>query len=310
MHGSSTEIAHRLRREVADQEGLTCAVGVARVKFLAKLASQAAKPRASLKGTVPGPGVLLVEPGRELEFLHPMSVSALWGVGPVTAAKLERLGIRTVGHLAETPVDLLVGHLGPASGRHLHDLANAIDARTVQPDLAAKSVGHEETFARDLFRVEELRVELLRMCDAVATRLHQSNKSGRTITVKVKFADFSTVTRSHTLEAPTESARTIAETARRLLDQLEPGTGVRLLGVHVSQLGTDDVRQLSFDDIDDRPEEWTRAEAAIHAIRERFGDRSVGPASLTGADGLRIARRGAQQWGPRAPKSSLTDPGD
>lgn len=310
LHGSSTEIAHRLRREVADQEGLTCAVGVARVKFLAKLASQAAKPRASLKGTVPGPGVLLVEPGRELEFLHPMSVSALWGVGPVTAAKLERLGIRTVGHLAETPVDLLVGHLGPASGRHLHDLANAIDARTVQPDLAAKSVGHEETFARDLFRVEELRVELLRMCDAVATRLHQSNKSGRTITVKVKFADFSTVTRSHTLEAPTESARTIAETARRLLAQVEPGTGVRLLGVHVSQLGTDDVRQLSFDDIDDRPEEWTRAEAAVHAIRERFGDRSVGPASLTGADGLRIARRGAQQWGPRAPKSSLTDPGD
>ena len=309
LHGSPTEIAHRLRREVFDREGLTCAVGVARAKFLAKLASQAAKPRPSRNGTVPGPGVLLVEPDRELEFLHPMPVSALWGVGPVTAGKLERLGVRTVGHLAETPIDLLAAHLGEASGRHLHALSNAVDPRAVQPDLVAKSVGHEETFARDLFRMDDLRVELLRMCDAVASRLNEGATTGRTITVKVRFADFSTVTRSHTLDSRTRSARTIAEVARRLLDQLDPAKGVRLLGVHVSQLGTDAARQLTFDDLlDDGPEEWTRAEAAVHAIRARFGDRAVGPASLTGTDGLRIARRGAQQWGPTgAPKPSSTD---
>jgi len=299
LHGPAPVIAARLREQVLAAEGLSCSVGVARVKFLAKLASEAAKPRASAEGIRPGRGVVVVDPARELEFLHPLPVQALWGVGPVTLAKLERLGVRTVGDLAVLPVDTVVASVGRASGVHLHALANAVDPRSVVADQRAKSVGHEETFARDHHRLDTLRVELLRMSDAVASRLRAAGVAGRTVTLKVRFGDFHTITRSMTLDAPTDSARELAQVGRGLLDAIDPGPGVRLLGLSVSHLGGAAFRQLSLDDLaDDRPVEWSAAEAAVDAIRARFGPRAVGPASLAGPDGLRIVRRGAQQWGP------------
>ena len=310
LHGPAPVIAERLRRQVRDQEGLDCCVGVARVKFLAKLASQAAKPRATTTGIEAGPGVVVVRPDAELRFLHPLPVKALWGVGPVTLAKLERIGVRRVGDLAQLPVDTVVACVGRAAGEHLHALANAVDPRVVVADHAAKSVGHEETFARDLHRPEHLGVELLRMSDAVATRLRAGGLAGRTITVKVRFGDFRTITRSRTLDGPTDSPRAIARTGRELLAGIDPSPGVRLLGISVSQFGAGEgFTQLSLDDLATAPDSdapgpteagWTAAESAVDAIRARFGARAVGPASLAGPDGLRIARRGAQQWGPDA----------
>jgi DNA polymerase-4 len=299
LHGSAEDIAARIRARVLDEEGLTCSVGVARVKFLAKLASEAAKPRATRHGTRPGAGVVVVDPGAELAFLHPLPVQALWGVGPATLARLQRLGVRTVGDLAALPVDVVVGNLGRASGAHLHALANAVDPRSVEPEQAARSVGHEETYPRDLHRRGDCELELLRLSDAVASRLRASGTQGRTVTLKVRFGDFRTITRSATVSRATDSAREVASTARRLLAEVDTSPGVRLLGVSVSQLGEEAAEQLSFDELSgDRPDDWRAAEAVVDEIRARFGARAVGPASLAGPDGLRIARRGAQQWGP------------
>lgn len=302
LHGSGVEIAQQLRERVLETESLTCSVGVARVKFLAKLASEAAKPKASRAGIRPGAGVVAVDPYRELEFLHPLPVQALWGVGPATLAKLQRLGVSTVGDLAQMPVDAAAASLGKAAGRHLHALANAVDEREVVPDHAVKSVSHEETFARDRYDRDGLELELLRLGDAVASRLRNSGQRGRTITLKVRFGDFSTITRSSTLPRPTDSAREVARVSRALFAKVDPVAGIRLIGVAVSQLGADAPgEQLSFDAMggpDAVDEDWTRAEAVVDEIRARFGARSVGPASLAGPDGLRVARRGDQQWGP------------
>ena len=310
LHGSGPEIAERIRTLVLESESLTCCVGVARVKFLAKLASQAAKPRASRDGIRPGAGVVVVDPANELAFLHPLPVQALWGVGPATLARMQRLGVKTVGDLAQLPLETVVSNLGQSSGRHLHALANAVDPRSVVPDQTLKSVGHEETFAHDLHRRADCELELLRMADAVATRLRAGSFRGRTITLKVRFGDFRTITRSSTLGRPTDSAREIARAARFLLASVDPAMGIRLLGVSVSQLGESEAAQLTFDDLSDAdPAEWSAAEAAVDAIRARFGAAAVGPASLTGPDGMRVARRGAQQWGPNAsaPPPSAAD---
>lgn len=300
LHGEAPAIAAALRARVLEEEGLTCAVGVARVKFLAKLASQRAKPKATPTGTRPGVGVLVIAPDRELAFLHPLPVEALWGVGPATLAKLQRLGIRTVGDLAEVPESAVVSALGPAAGRHLHALAQAVDPRSVVPDQPVKSISHEETFGRDHHRREPLELEILRLADLVAARLRRAGVEGRTVAIKVRFGDFRTITRSATADG-TDSAREIARIARGLLDDVDPSPGVRLLGVGVSQLAPPGTyRQLTFDEVDRPPTEWTRAEAAVDAIRARFGAASVGPASLAGPDGLRVAKGGEQQWGPPA----------
>ena len=301
LHGPAPEIAARIRTLVLESEGLTCSVGVARVKFLAKLASEAAKPRASRHGTRPGAGVVVVDPEHELAFLHPLPIQALWGVGPATLARMQRLGVKTVGDLAQLPVETVVANLGQSSGRHLHALANAVDLREVVPDHALKSVGHEETFARDLHRRADCELELLRLGDAVASRLRAGGHRGRTITLKVRFGDFRTITRSTTVDRATDSSREIARVGRTLLEAVDTAVGIRLLGLSVSQLGDDRAAQLTFDDLtDDQPAEWSAAEAAVDAIRARFGAGAVGPASLAGPDGVRVARRGDQQWGPNA----------
>jgi DNA polymerase-4 len=249
-----------------------------------------------MKGIEPGLGVKVVEPGEELAFLHPLPVQALWGVGPATLDRLSRFGVRTVGDLAALPEATLTTALGTATGAQLHALAWARDDRRVEPDRATKSVSHEETYAHDHHELEPLRVETVRMADSVASRLRAHHLAGRTVNLKVRFHDFRTITRSRTLPEPVDSGTVIARVAAELLETVDPTSGVRLLGVGVSNLIEDAVQQLSLDDMD--PAGWTDADRAVDEIRRRFGDRAVGPAALVGREGLRLRRRGDQQWGP------------
>jgi DNA polymerase-4 len=293
--GQAPGIAWRLRRLIADELGLSCSVGVAPRKLTAKLASEAAKPRPGRTGPVPGPGVVVVRPEDELVFLHRHPVGALWGVGPATRRRLDRFAVRTVGDLAALPVDTLVGALGEAHGRHLHDLAWARDERPVVTSTAPKSVGHEETFARDHASSEWLGREVVRMADAVAGRLRRAGLSGRTIVLKVRFADFRTITRSATVPQPIDGGRAIAAVAKRLLDGVDASPGVRLLGVSVSGLSAGG-GQLSLED--GGAGSWSAATGAVDAIRDRYGDDAIVPAALAGPSGVRVKRRGDQQWGP------------
>jgi DNA polymerase-4 len=296
--GPPAEIAAGIRRRVLDEEGLTCSVGISAVKFLAKLASEAAKPKASPTGPVPGRGVHEVAPGEELAFLHPLPVGALWGVGPATLAKLDGLGVRTVGDLAALPLAAVTASLGKGAGAHLHALANGVDPRPVVPDAAPKSISHEETFAIDRTDPDQLAVEVVRFADAVGTRLRRAGLAGRTVSLKVRFGDFSTITRSTTVATPVDSGHRLAALGRELLAGVDVSAGVRLLGLGVSQLDDGGARQLSLDDAADDGRGWSEAEEAIDAVRARFGDAALGPASLAGPGGLRVARRGQQQWGP------------
>ena len=297
LFGTGEEIAHAIRSRIRNELGLDCAVGVATTKLIAKLASKAAKPRATLKGLEPGVGVLVIEPGRELEFLHPLRVDALWGVGPATATRLRRFGVTTIGDLAAVPVESLVGALGHALGRHLHELSHGRDPRPVEPVQQVKSVSHEETYARDFVEHEPLQDEAVRMSDAVAARLRKARLAGRTVTVKVRFHDFSTITRSHSFPSPVDTGPVIARAAVSLLDQVDVSPGVRLLGVGVSNLVEDGARQLSLDDVGDEAA-WSDASRAIDAIRTRFGSDAVGPATLAREGELRVKREGDTQWGP------------
>ncbi len=316
LHGDGTTIATALRRRVREEEGLTCSVGVAPVKFLAKMATNDAKPRPSRRGPVFGPGVSVVAPGEELAFLHPLPVRALWGVGPATLARLERYGVRTVGDLAEMPRATLESAVGRAHGGHLHDLAHGIDPRPVDPDQQLKSISHEETYPTDRFDAVELRREAIRMADAVAARLRRHGSEARTVTLKVRYGDFRTLTRSRTPGEAVATGTAVAAVAKDLLAEVDVAPGVRLLGVGVSNLvppGTGSGRQLSLLDHIEAdvegggadvehpapgPEAWAAATEAIDRARARFGDDAVVPAALAGPDGVRVRRRGDQQWGP------------
>jgi DNA polymerase-4 len=304
--GGGPEIASAIRARVHEGTGLWCSVGVAASKFLAKLASEAAKPRAGPPGSAPvaGPGVRVIEPGAELAFLHPLPVGALWGVGPATRRRLDRFGVRTVGDLAALPEATLVGALGEAHGRHLHALAWARDDRAVEPDRAVKSVGHEETYATDHHSLATLGGEVVRLCDAVATRLRATASAGRTVTVKVRFATFQTITRSRTVPTPVDTGPGLARVAGELLAGVDPSPGVRLLGVSVSNLVPRPGEQLCLDHLDAAGGDAAEPAVAraVDEVRRRFGDRAVGPATLLrGAEGLAVKRRGDQQWGPTAP---------
>lgn len=302
--GDGRAIGTRLRRDVLDRTGLTCSVGVAPNKFLAKVASEAAKPRATPDGVREGLGVVEVEPGRELEFLHPLPVQSLWGVGPATLARLERLGIRSVGDLAALGERTLVASLGRAHGAHLHRLSLGIDNRPVEVDRAVKSIGHEETFSHDRHTVSELRVELVRLSDAVAGRLRAHGTGARTVQLKVRFAGFETITRSVTVPGAIDTAHAILAALTPLLEAVDPTPGVRLLGVSASNFAAP-AEQLTLAglsggaaDHEPSPAEWSEAESAMDAIRTRFGSTAIGPASSLSRRGLRTVRKGAQQWGP------------
>jgi DNA polymerase-4 len=301
LHGTPEAIATGLRARVAEEEGLSCCVGVARTKTIAKLASQAAKPRAAPDGVHPGRGVVVVAPDAEAAFLRPLPVQALWGVGPATLDRLTRLGVATVGDLADLSRAAVEAAVGRASGGHLHELANGVDDRPVVPDQRPKSIGHEETFARDRHGLDELQPEVVRLSESVAARLRDAGLAGRTVTLKVRFHDFRTVTRSTTLPTTVDTGLAVARAAKELLLTLDPADGVRLLGVHVTGLTEDGSRQLVLAlDGDDGDERWDRATDAVDGIRRRFGADAIAPAAMGGQGQVRVDRRGAQPWGPEA----------
>lgn len=302
--GPPAQIADDLRRTVRDELSLTCSVGAATTKSLAKLASEAAKPKASSQGIAAGQGVVVIGAGEELEFLHPHPIEAIWGVGPVTASHLHKRGINTVGELAALSADTLVSMLGSASGQRLHELAWARDPRPVEANQAAKSISFEETYQRDRYDHEDLHGELVRLADAVAGRTRAAAVRGKTITVKMRFADFSTVTRSRTLPGAVDSGPEILKVADALMRSVDPSPGVRLLGVGVSSLvpvDQDAAEQLTLD-LAAGPSSSSHAAAnkAVDAIRDRYGSAAVGPAALLGERGIRTKRRGSTQWGPDA----------
>ncbi|HJR26530.1 MAG TPA: DNA polymerase IV [Acidimicrobiales bacterium] len=294
--GDGATIAHRIRADVLEQEGLSCSVGVAASKHIAKLASEAAKPRIGPSGPEPGIGVMVVPPGEELAFLHPLPVQALWGVGPKTLERLRGRGITTVGDLADLDEAAAQALLGNANGTHLWLLARGIDDRAVVPDQKAKSIGHEETFARDHHTHDALHHELVRLGDSVASRLRSAGVAGRTVAIKVRFNDFRTITRAVTLPTAVDTGPDVIRAASQLLERVDPTPGVRLLGVHVSQLVDHAARQLSLEDVD--APSWADATDAVDAIRARYGADAIVPARLAGPEGIKVKRRGDQQWGP------------
>ncbi len=296
LHGDGPTIGTKIRAAVLDQEGLTCSVGVAPSKFVAKLASEAAKPRIGRRGPEPGLGVKVVEADEVLAFLHPLPVQALWGVGPKTLEKLHRIGVDTIADLADLAEPATLAALGAANGAHLRRLSMGLDDRDVVPQQRAKSIGHEETFARDHHDLATLQHELVRLGDAVAARVRAAGMAGRTITIKVRFHDFRTITRSITMPSAVDTGPDVVRAASELLGRIDPTPGVRLLGIHVSQLADGSTRQLTLDDVD--APSWDDATEAIDAIRERYGPGAIVPASLAGPEGVRVKKRGDQQWGP------------
>lgn len=272
-HAPPVEIGHLIRRQVRDDEGINCAVGVAAAKFLAKLGSKLAKPEPTPQGPSGGVGVFEVPVGEERAFLSPRPVSDIWGVGPATLAHLDRIGISTIGELAEFPLERLAAVVGNAHSRHLHDLANAVDARPVIPNTAPKSMSREQTFSRDLHTHEDLGAAIVALSDSVASRLRGADLAGRTVTLKVRFGDFNTITRSHTLASPVDSGVVLAREAKRLLEAVDVASGVRLIGVGVSELEEPGQRQLSLDDAS--TPSWHDVDRAVDRIRGRFGTEAI-----------------------------------
>ncbi len=260
------DVASAIRSELRFRLGLPASVGAATTKFLAKLASESAKPD----------GQAVIPAGAELEFLHPLPVAALWGVGEATRRAVAELGVTTVGELAGLPVAALERRLGAAVGRHLHDLAWARDPRTVETTSAAKSISVEETYEQDLTDPADLDAELFAHCERLARRLRDAGLAARTVQLKVRFGDFSTITRSLTLEAPVDLTHDLAGAARTLLSRVPRGRPVRLLGVGGSHLtASGSPRQLPLGG-----EERQALAAAADRVRERFGKHAVRPASL------------------------------
>ena len=268
-----------IRGQVYDAHRVTCSVGVAPSKFLAKLASGLSKPDGLL--VVPADGVL--------EFLHPLPLSALWGVGQRTGQALRRLGCTTVADVADVPLPALRRAVGVASAHHLHELANGRDNRRVVPNLPERSVGAEQTFARDEADRTALRRELLRLVERATAALRRRGLRGRTIALKIRHPDFTTISRSRTLADPTDLTHTVYAVAAELLEaHLPPGMLVRLLGVRVEQLSRDAAgEQLIFDGADGAGmrAQWSDAERAADAARSRFGSAAVRPATLLDTPG-------------------------
>ena len=265
--GNSWQIGTLLRERVHAETGLRCSVGAASTKFVAKLASGRSKPD----------GLLVVPAAHTVDFLHPLPVSALWGVGGKSEEALIRLGLRTVGDLAHTPLDALRRALGEAAATRLHELAWGRDPRVVTPGRDEKSIGHETTFETDRTDPIELHRVLLQLSDAVGRRLRTAGATARTVALKLRFSDFTTITRSRTLSEPTDLGRRIYEEVRALYDHANASARpVRLIGVRAEQLGGE-VAGLGLWDDD---EGWREAEQVVDAVAERFGVGAVRPAAL------------------------------
>ena len=268
--GTPAEIARRLRRVVRERVGLPITVGIARTKFLAKVASGVAKPD----------GLLVVDPDRELAFLHPLPVERLWGVGPATAAKLRACGLATVGEVAGLSEAALVCLLGRASGRHLHALAHNRDPRPVEARRRRRSIGAQCALGRRPRSPEEIDATLIALVDRVTRRMRAARRTGRTVTLRLRFADFSRATRSHTLAHATAHTRTIHAVARALLEDAGPvieHRGLTLVGVAVGNLEDDLPLQLvlPFD-----PAAGEALDAALDQVLDRFGAGALTRATL------------------------------
>ena len=212
---------------------------------------------------------------------------------------MAQIGVTTVLQLRNFPRDSLIQALGKTQGAHLHRLAHGVDERNVEARQNIKSLSHEETFSEDLYSEQRITTEIFRMADAVGKRLRGLGTLGATVNLKVRLKDFSTFTRSVTLPNPTDSGKIIGKNAVNLLESIETSSGVRLLGVGVSNLTESDLGlQLSFDDIEGNDPEWRDAEKAIDQIHEKFGTQSIGAASTLSETGLRPKEKGSQQWGP------------
>ena len=246
MFGNPLEMAKLVRRTVKEKENVLCSIGVATNKMIAKLASKAAKPKPSLDGIKPGQGVMLVEAGKELDFLHPMPVGALWGIGPATEKAVRKLGAETVGDIAALPVATLVGALGKSHGTHIAQLARGIDSNTIAEKQEAKSISHEMTFLEDRFTHDEIRKAIWQLSEKVGTRLRAASKYARHVGIRVRHGDFTSYTTGAKLPVPTQSTQAIAAEAMALLEKHDVSMGVRLVGVKVSELTEDGSAQLSF----------------------------------------------------------------
>jgi DNA polymerase-4 len=280
--GPPARIAASIRARVAEEQSLPCSVGVAPSKFVAKLASTRAKPD----------GTVVVPAARVLDFLHPLPVGALWGVGERSAEVLHRLGLRTVGDLAAAPVGMLRSALGEAAAQHLHELAWARDPRAVVPEHVEQSIGAEVTFDVDVDDPVIVRRTLLALARRAAGRLRGAGQVGRTVSIKVRLADFRTLSRSRTLPGPTDVTNEIFETAWALYDVLRPGDRIRLLGVRIEGLLDADraPRQL---ELGTRERGWAEADRAADAAIARFGAAAVQPASLLVKGPARV---GESEW--------------
>jgi len=273
--GTPEEIAAKLRRDVREKVGLAITVGVATTKHLAKVASAVAKPD----------GLLVVEPGTELDFLHPLEIERLWGVGPVTSSKLRSRGIKTVGEIARLPEALLTAMVGRAAGRQLHALAHNRDARRVRVGRRRGSIGTQRALGRKPRTAAELDTILVGLIERVALRMRKARRVCRTVVLRLRFADFSRATRSHTLLEATGQTETLLATARGLLAAAMPlveRQGITLLGVALSNLSDDDAIQLVLP-FDHRAR--ARAlDAALDGVRERYGTDAITRAVLLGRD--------------------------
>jgi DNA polymerase-4 len=274
ISGTPVEIAIRLRREVRERVGLPITVGIARTKFLAKVASGVAKPD----------GLLVVPPDGELAFLHPLPVERLWGVGAVTAHKLRRVGVTTVGQVARLDEATLVAMLGRASGHHLHALAHNRDPRRVQVGQRRGSMGAQRALGRSHRSQDDLDSKLIALVDRVTRRMRRARRVCRTVTLRLRFGDFSRATRSHTLPEATAQTHTLLDAARELLHTAMPlirSQGVTLIGVAFSNLEGDEAVQLALQ-LDRR--ENKALDAALDELRDKFGSGAIKRAVLLGRD--------------------------
>jgi DNA polymerase-4 len=274
ISGTPEEIAVRLRRRVLEEVGLPITVGVACTKFLAKVASAVAKPD----------GLLVVPPGGELAFLHPLPVERLWGVGPATAIKLHARGLTTVGQVAQISEAALVGMLGRAAGRHLHALAHNRDPRPVDVGRRRRSIGSQRALGRRRRPWSELEAMLVGLVDRLARRLRRAERVCRTVTLRLRFDDYTRATRSHTLPEATARTEAILETARDLLLAARPSIeaqGLTLVGLTLGNLQDDAAVQLALP-VDGEP---ARAlDATLDDVRDRYGSAAITRAVLLGRD--------------------------
>jgi DNA polymerase-4 len=272
--GTPRQIAERLKRAVLARVGLPITVGVARTKFLAKVASAVAKPD----------GLLVVEPDGELDFLHPLPVERLWGVGKVTAAALNDWGIRTVGDVAELPKERLIAMLGPAQGRQLHALAHNRDPRRVRTRTRRRSMGAQRALGRRRLSPADLDASIVGLVDRLGRRMRSAGRVCRTVILRMRFDDFSRATRSYTLLEATNKTQTILATARGLLAAATPlidTKGLTLIGVTLTNLTGDGGVQLALPF--ERPRQ-AAIDAVVDEVRERFGNEAISRAVLLGRD--------------------------